>query len=495
MGLEKSNLPASRTVRRVVGGVILVGIIATGTVGLGLALAGIAHATPEEDCAAVRARDHQIYLTLIASLPPGSPRPAEIVNPCLTAPSTPTTVAPTTTVGLPGVQAPGGGPNVGANAPTDFPDYRGTPVVTIPVTPPSTALQVPADQRSNGHQPPLEDRNSAAMQPDSDAAAKVYSEVNASEVFEPPLAATSRAAQGPPTIAPAAATAAGEGGPGKVGYAALALIGAAGVTAGGAGMRRRRRSGTAANLSSASSPALRGTTLFKATPVSGEAPQYTPTPSTEPMPTTPPGYYYLAQCTPDYPEGAWIMYPEGDNPTPVIVAAGDVTAEQLMEIVPELSQRQAQEYIGPLNKAMRESDINTPQRKAAFIATLAVESDRFQTFEEYASGADYEGRSDLGNTQPGDGVKYKGRGAIQITGRDNYTQMGRDLGVDFVNNPELASTPAYAFETAAWFWTSHDVNVAADQGIEAATLIVNGGDHGLAERTAYYNTALSVLGG
>ncbi|MDN3460878.1 glycoside hydrolase family 19 protein [Rhodococcus sp. APC 3903] len=144
---------------------------------------------------------------------------------------------------------------------------------------------------------------------------------------------------------------------------------------------------------------------------------------------------------------------------------------------------------------MRESDINTPQRKAALIATLAVESDRFQTFEEYASGADYEGRSDLGNTQPGDGVKYKGRGAIQITGRDNYTQMGRDLGVDFVNNPELAATPAYAFETAAWFWTSHDVNSAADQGIEAATLIVNGGDHGLAERTAYYNTALAVLGG
>ncbi|MBT2275873.1 hypothetical protein J7E69_31275 [Rhodococcus enclensis] len=166
-----------------------------------------------------------------------------------------------------------------------------------------------------------------------------------------------------------------------------------------------------------------------------------------------------------------------------------------MEIVPELSQQQAQEYIGPLNKAMRESDINTPQRKAAFIATLAVESDRFQTFEEYASGADYEGRPDLGNSQPGDGVKYKGRGAIQITGRDNYTQMSHDLGVDFVNHPELASTPEYAFATAAWFWTSHDVNSQADLGILKTTERVNGGTFGIDERTAYYNKGLQVLGG
>ena len=96
-------------------GALLTG--AAGAIGAGIALsAAPANATPEEDCAAVRARDHQIYLNLIASLPPGAPIPPEIINPCLSAPSTTATAAPTTTVGLPGAQAPGGGPNVGANA-------------------------------------------------------------------------------------------------------------------------------------------------------------------------------------------------------------------------------------------------------------------------------------------------------------------------------------------------------------------------------------------
>lgn len=83
--------------------------------------------------------------------------------------------------------------------------------------------------------------------------------------------------------------------------------------------------------------------------------------------------------------------------------------------------------------------MNTPQRQAAFISQVAEESDRFRTFEEYADGSEYEGRADLGNTQPGDGPRYKGCGAIQVTGRSNYTRMSKDLGVDFVNHPELAA--------------------------------------------------------
>ncbi|WP_197686833.1 hypothetical protein [Rhodococcus qingshengii] len=97
-----------------------------------LIFAPTSSAGPAEDCAAVRARDHQIYLNLIASLPPGAPIPPEYINPCLTAPTTTPTAAPTTTVGLPGAQAPGGGPNVGANAPTNFPTYNGTPIVPVP---------------------------------------------------------------------------------------------------------------------------------------------------------------------------------------------------------------------------------------------------------------------------------------------------------------------------------------------------------------------------
>ncbi|MDJ0105632.1 hypothetical protein QM646_04405 [Rhodococcus erythropolis] len=122
--------------KRSFAGLLAAGALLTGTagvIGAGFALtAGQAHATPEEDCAAVRARDHQIYLNLIASLPPGAPIPPEYINPCLTAPSTTATAAPTTTVGLPGAQAPGGGPNVGANAPTNFPAYNGTPIVPVP---------------------------------------------------------------------------------------------------------------------------------------------------------------------------------------------------------------------------------------------------------------------------------------------------------------------------------------------------------------------------
>jgi putative chitinase len=174
---------------------------------------------------------------------------------------------------------------------------------------------------------------------------------------------------------------------------------------------------------------------------------------------------------------------------------GPLTVAKLREIVPELSEQRAEEIVGPLNDAMREGGMDTPQRQAAFISQVAVESDRFKTFEEYADGSEYEGRTDLGNTQPGDGPRYKGRGAIQVTGRYNYTKMSQDLGVDFVNHPELAATPQYAFKTALWYWNTHNGNAVADQGnIVRITEMVNGGHHGLAERTEYYNRGLQVLG-
>jgi putative chitinase len=193
--------------------------------------------------------------------------------------------------------------------------------------------------------------------------------------------------------------------------------------------------------------------------------------------------------------------PDGTKPDeqgPPAPDGGDyhpVTAEQLQQIVPELTPERAQQIVGPLNDAMREGGMNTPKRQAAFISQVAVESDRFKTYEEYADGSEYEGRTDIGNTQPGDGPRYKGRGAIQVTGRDNYTQMSKDLGVDFVNHPELAADPQYAFKSAEWYWATHGGNAVADTGdIVKITEMVNGGHHALDVRTNYYNRGLQVLG-
>jgi putative chitinase len=92
-------------------------------------------------------------------------------------------------------------------------------------------------------------------------------------------------------------------------------------------------------------------------------------------------------------------------------------------------------------------------------------------------------------------MRFKGRGVIQLTGRDNYAAASKALGVDLVDHPELAATPEWAFKTAVWYWDTHNGNAVADTGdIRAITEMVNGGDHGLAARTEYYQKGLQVLG-
>ncbi len=171
-----------------------------------------------------------------------------------------------------------------------------------------------------------------------------------------------------------------------------------------------------------------------------------------------------------------------------------VTEAQLRQIMPGLSADKAKQYLPHINKAMAEAGINTKQRQAAFLAQLGHESGGLRYMEEIASGAAYEGRRDLGNTQPGDGTRFKGRGPIQLTGRANYAAAGKALGLDLVNNPRQAASPEVGFRTAAWFWNSRNLNNLADQGdFRGITKRVNGGYNGLADREAYYRRALNTL--
>ncbi|MCP3137254.1 LysM peptidoglycan-binding domain-containing protein [Pyxidicoccus xibeiensis] len=182
------------------------------------------------------------------------------------------------------------------------------------------------------------------------------------------------------------------------------------------------------------------------------------------------------------------------GPKPVPGGSAGVTVAQLRRVMPNLSQAKAEQYLPHLNRAMAEANITTPQRKAAFLAQLAHESGELRYMEEIASGAAYEGRRDLGNTQPGDGVRYKGRGPIQLTGRANYRAAGQALGIDLEGNPARAKDPDVAFRIAGWYWSSRNLNTYADAGnFREVTRRINGGYNGMASREMYYRRAQDVF--
>ncbi len=170
------------------------------------------------------------------------------------------------------------------------------------------------------------------------------------------------------------------------------------------------------------------------------------------------------------------------------------TAAKLKSIVPGLrkkSDAEVQNITKHLNAAMSEAGITSPTQQAAFVAQLAHESGGFKYMEELASGANYEGRRDLGNTRPGDGRRFKGRGPIQLTGRANYRAAGKALGLDLERNPELVSRPEVGFRVAAWYWNSRNINKAAGRGdFRRVTKLINGGYNGYADRVSYYQRAL-----
>jgi len=176
----------------------------------------------------------------------------------------------------------------------------------------------------------------------------------------------------------------------------------------------------------------------------------------------------------------------------------------------------------PLNEVFEKYEINTPERQAGFVGQCMHESNNFKTLEENlnysakglmatwpsrfdaAEAARCERKPELiankvyagrmGNTEDGEGWKFRGRGLKQLTGKENYTNCGAGLGIDLVANPDLLLTPKYAALSAAWFWNKKGLNALADAGdIDQMTKRINGGLIGIDERKAKIAKALSVI--
>jgi putative chitinase len=179
-----------------------------------------------------------------------------------------------------------------------------------------------------------------------------------------------------------------------------------------------------------------------------------------------------------------------------------VSDAELSQIMPNLSGAKRSAYLLPLQSAMTEFSISTYLREAAFLAQIAHESGQLRWFEELWGPTPQQLRYEppsplatkLGNTQPGDGKRYMGRGPIQLTGRANYRRVGQALGVNLEADPQRAKDVDIAFRIAGFFWKEKGLNpLADDRDFREITRRINGGYRGWEDRLQYYNRALLVL--
>lgn len=186
-----------------------------------------------------------------------------------------------------------------------------------------------------------------------------------------------------------------------------------------------------------------------------------------------------------------------------------ITEQQLKKIYPNIKADKLKVYTDAFNKVFPSYGIDTPRRIAAFLGQVGVESGELKYDKELGSkwnkkdvgnrfesvGTLYEGRKNLGNTEPGDGPKFIGRGILQLTGRANYTNMSKKLGVDLVNNPELACDPEISTKIACEYFKERGLLKLADEWkLDEITRRVNGNaklHHDL--RVQYSERALKVL--
>lgn len=171
----------------------------------------------------------------------------------------------------------------------------------------------------------------------------------------------------------------------------------------------------------------------------------------------------------------------------------EIRLEQLLVAMPGAGER-AGKFLPYMNRFAKDFGIDTPLRWAHYLAQIAHESGELRYTREIASGKAYEGRKDLGNTHKGDGVRYKGRGLIQITGRANYAAYKKYCGYDVVENPELLEKPLGATRSSMWYWQTHGLNELADKDdIVKITRRINGGTNGLESRERYLTRAKRAL--
>lgn len=181
-----------------------------------------------------------------------------------------------------------------------------------------------------------------------------------------------------------------------------------------------------------------------------------------------------------------------------------ITAQQIKEIMPNVVGNIAknknfagyslESIVLRLNKYAKEFGIDSPQRWAHYLAQIAHESMELRYSEEIASGKAYEGRKDLGNIYKGDGVRFKGRGLMQITGRYNYADYGSYSGYNLLKNPELLCKPVGAIRSSMWAWWRKGLNALADRDDFATiTKRINGGTNGWNSRKKYLAKAQEVL--
>lgn len=206
-----------------------------------------------------------------------------------------------------------------------------------------------------------------------------------------------------------------------------------------------------------------------------------------------------------------------------------LTEQQLLRILPN-ARPVAGVFVPALNRAMNRFKIDSPVRRAAFLAQIGHESGHLRRLTEnlnYSAdglantwpsrfrGHDgrpnelaariarrprdianvvYADRMGNGGQMSDDGWRFRGRGLFQLTGRDNYLACGKGIGQNLEDFPDLLEMPEWAALSAAWYWSRHDLNELADAGrLEEITRKINGGTHGQAERLALWKTGQGVL--